>query len=325
MEQDFQFLVDGGVLVFVAGLFQRGQHLHPQQVEGFGVAAAELAAEDRLRRHSVPYRPSGNGPYVKGGLFVEPALGQLIDYFRGDPDGRKAFLRLHAGMSGPSFYSHVETHVRRTCTGDGVHRAVPIKHHRLFRQYHRVVHVSGPDNTDFLAAGEHDLHRAAGQSFVYHGFQSFQDSRDSRLAVAAQNGGAVGNDAVALNPWLDTPSRLHGVHVGRQKQWIVPLFRGNDVSMGVPGHAKPQALQPAGQILGYFLLFVGGTVDAHQLAKGVDESFLIGHQYILAAFNEGCAVGGKHPGGLGHYTTTRLYRGPKTGIEKGPRRLPGTP
>ncbi len=52
------------------------------------------------------------------------------------------------------------------------------------------------------------------------GFQgagdSFQNNADPGFAIAAQDGGAVGAEQVALELGVYTPSGLHRIHVGRQ-------------------------------------------------------------------------------------------------------------
>ncbi len=147
----------------------------------------------------------------------------------------------------------------------------------------------GPDQADFLAAGEHHLHGTVGEVVLKYGLQGFHDGSHTSLAVAAEDGGAVGGYPVAVDLGLDSPARLDGVQVGGEEEGVVAILAGDDVAEGVTLDGQAELFQPGDEVLGNFLLFLGWAVDSYQVAKGPDQPVLVNHGVYLGL----CRLGGK--------------------------------
>ena len=253
--------------------------MHAQQFQRFHVHAAEFAAHRRLGRDRISHRAAGDGCDVERGFLVDATLGEFGDQVAGDLDGRQPFLRLHAGVGAPAAHVDVERHVGRAGAGDGVDRAVAVEYHRLRTANHGEVEVGRADQSDFLAASENHFQRATGAAIFLDGFQRFQDRRHAGLAVTAQDGAAVGRDAVSHHLGLDAAARVHRVHVRGQDQGAVAasVLAGNHVAMIIAGNLESQVAEALRDVQGNVPFFTGRTVDSHQVAEIVDQSFMVWH------------------------------------------------
>jgi len=82
----------------------------------------------------------------------------------------------------------------------------------------------------------------------------FADDRASRLVVAAEHGGAVGADDVAVDHRFHAFARNDGVHVSGQKE---------------RSHALAGAVEMADQIAAVAVDLVGGAVEAASKARAL--------------------------------------------------------
>ena len=278
LEHHFQLFGNLRIGVAAPHLVQRGEQLHPQQFQRFHIHTAVFALDDRFRRHRVAYRAAADGGDVEGGFVIHAALGQLGDEVAGDFDGGQALFGFHAGVGAAPADVNVKGHIGGAAAGDGADRAVAVKDDRFGGGNHTEVQVGGAHQADFLAAGEHYLHGTAGSALIAQGLQGFQDGGHAGLAVAAEDGAAVGGDAVAHHLGLDAAAGVNGVHMGGEQQGAAgAILAGDDIAVFVPRHLEAQGGQAVGQVGGDIPLLPGGAVNLRQAAEVVNQSFLIGH------------------------------------------------
>ena len=87
-------------------------------------------------------------------------------------------------MSAPPGDVHIELDVSGAGPGDGIHRPIPVKHHGIAAADHRIIQIRRPYQSDFLPPGKHYLHRTPRPPVLRRAFQSLQNRRHPRLAIA---------------------------------------------------------------------------------------------------------------------------------------------
>ena len=118
-----------------------------------------------------------------------------------------------------------------------------------------IVQVLGAHQGHLLADGEDGLDGRPGQAVVVEGLDDFQDDGYAGLAVGAEDGGAVGGDAVLVHLRADVGRGAHGVHVGGEQEGL------GGGGAGEAGH------QIAGLAVYLAAGLVYGNLGAHELEQ----------------------------------------------------------
>ena len=196
------------------------------------------------------------------------------------------FLRLDAGVCGAAGDVHGEDDVGGAGTGHLAGRAVTVEDHAALGLDHRYVKIARADQAKLLFAGEYELYGDPLRAVLVKRLQRFQYGGDTGLAIAAEDGGAVGDDAVVQYLRLYASARLDGVHVRRYQQWVVAFLRGYQIAVGVSFYAEPEAAETPREFLGDLFLFSGRAVYPHKVAECSYQAVLIYHD-ILAGLGRG--------------------------------------
>ena len=214
---------------------------------------------------------------------VNPTQGKAGEDVGGDQQGGHAVFRFQAGVGGNAGDAALHHVLRRRANADAAHRTFAVEHHAAGCRDEREIQVARPVQAAFLGAREHHLHLAA-QTAVFHGGgDTLHDDGQAGLAVAAQDGGSVGAQGVAVGVegGLDAPARFHGVHVGGQHH---RGFAGAAVAAGQGGHQvavsivlyrRSEVAEPRGEVGVDGVLLSGGAVDTDEFGYGSDESFAV--------------------------------------------------
>ena len=189
----------------------------------------------------------------------------------------RPLLRLDAGVGGPPRDLDLVADVGWGCRGDAARGTLTVEDDGLPGGYQGEVQFPGAQQPGLLGAGEAHLDGDVADAVLPDRLDGLENGRESRLAVAPQYGGAIGHDAVALDPWLDAPARLDGVHVGREQQRALTALVGDEVAEVVGLYRQPQRLETARQVDRDLVLLTGRAVDTDQLAEGLDQSVSVDH------------------------------------------------
>ena len=153
---------------------------------------------------------------VGGGLGVNAAQGQAGEDVGGYEQGRETVFRLQPGVGGAARDFGGDDVLGRSGHGDAVGRAFAVEDDAGRGGELAEVHVPDADQPALLVSGESDLHGAVRAAGLGDAGQRLQHDGDARLAVAAEDGGAVGAQGVSVKLRLDAAPGFDGVEVGGQ-------------------------------------------------------------------------------------------------------------
>ena len=278
----------------VAGgrLVEAAAHVLALGVELGEVAAPRLALHHHAVRHDVGREPSLDHAEVGRGLLVEAAQAHGRDGLAGDLDRADALLRADAGVGLEAVDDEAHVIGRRRARDQLVH-AVAVEHQPAPRRQACDVEVLGAEQAILFADREQDLDGAVGQSTLTRDADRFENGDDPRLVVAAEDGGAVGLDHVALRDGPDVLAGHHGVHVGAQQERRGRRCGSRNTGEDVAGvgadlaagvvhfHLRAERFQRGDETPGHRRLAARGTGDLHQLHELRHHALAIDHAVSL--------------------------------------------
>ena len=148
----------------------------------------------------------------------------------------------------------------------------------------------GAHHADLLRTGEHQVHVPVGRLGLQQVLHRLQNRGDAALVVAAQGGGAVGADDIALDDGVDMVAGLNLVGVGHKADGGAGQVAGNighDVAavsaVGFAGLVGPDGDTPLREValqpVGHGSLTLGRAVDLDHLQETCLQTFFRNHTY----------------------------------------------
>ena len=199
------------------GVLEAGAHVRALGVQACDVVAARLTAETHLVGHDVDRASALDHAHVGGGLGVDAAETHGGDRFRRHTDRADAALRRHPGMRGSPVDHDVDA-VRAGRPREDDARRVAVEDQPPPRADQIDVEVAGSEEPELLADGEDDVDGRMAHPVLARRAEALAHDRDARLVVAAEHGGPVAPDHVALVDRLHADARLDRVHVGAEEE-----------------------------------------------------------------------------------------------------------
>ena len=199
--------------------------------------AARLALEDDLIGHDVDRHAAFDHADIGRGLVVDAAEVHLRDALGGDFDRVDAFFRADPGMGFQAVDAKLHA-VGGRRSGEQEADRVAVEHQAGARAQTGDVETFGADQPGLFADGEDDVDGGAGDGVFFDDPQNFADDRDAALVVAAEHGGAVGAQDIAVEDRHDAFAGNHRVHMRGKQQRLARQGRCRETSRSDCRHCR---------------------------------------------------------------------------------------